>query len=145
MLVSLDLGDGDLHPKNKKAFGERLALMAEKNIYGKNIVAEGPQFTSYSIIRDTIEISFSRTGSGLVLQNDTAKVFSIAGSDKKFYWTNAIVRNNKLLVFNTKVKNPQAVRYAWGENPSVTLFNKEGFPAAPFRTDTWQLREDGKW
>ncbi|GEO11892.1 9-O-acetylesterase [Segetibacter aerophilus] len=145
MLVSLDIGDGDLHPKDKKLFGERLALMAEKDIYGKKIVAEGPEFKSYSVIRDTIEIVFDNAGSGLVLKNDTAKVFSIAGSDKKFYWADVIIRNNQLLVFSPKVKNPQAVRYAWAENPSVTLFNKEGFPAAPFRTDAWQLKEDGKW
>jgi sialate O-acetylesterase len=145
MLVSLDIGDGDLHPKNKKAFGERLALMAEKNIYGKGIVAEGPSLVGYAVVRDTIEVSFDNAGSGLELKNDTAKVLSIAGSDRKFYWANGIIKNNKLLVYSSKVKNPQAVRYAWGENPSVNLFNKEGFPAAPFRTDTWQLKEDGKW
>jgi sialate O-acetylesterase len=145
MLVSLDIGDGDLHPKNKKAFGERLASIAQKHIYGKNIVVDGPVFTSYAIIRDTVEISFADNGSGLILKNDTAKVFSIAGRDNRFYWADVIIRNNKLLVYSAMVKNPQAVRYAWAENPSVTLFNKEGFPAPPFRTDAWQLKEDGKW
>ncbi|HZH66627.1 MAG TPA: sialate O-acetylesterase [Flavisolibacter sp.] len=145
MLVSLDIGDGDLHPKNKKAFGERLASIAQKHIYGKNIVVDGPVFTSYAVIRDTVEISFADNGSGLILKNDTAKVFSIAGRDNRFYWADVIIRNNKLLVYSAMVKNPQAVRYAWAENPSVTLFNKEGFPAPPFRTDAWQLKEDGKW
>jgi sialate O-acetylesterase len=82
---------------------------------------------------------------GLHFKGDNTTGFAIAGVDKKFYWANAIIRENKVLVFSQSVLNPFAVRYGWGENPDLSLFYKDGLPVAPFRTDTWILREDGRW
>ncbi|HEX8549159.1 MAG TPA: sialate O-acetylesterase [Cytophagaceae bacterium] len=146
MAVTLDLGDDDLHPKNKKPMGERLAMIAQKNLYGKsNLIIGGPEYRSYRVNHDTVEITFDNVGSGLVFKNDTAKGFSIAGLDKKFYWADAKIRGNKVLVFSPKVNCPQSVRYGWGENPLFSLFNKEGFPSSPLRTDDWGIRRDGLW
>jgi sialate O-acetylesterase len=145
MVVSIDIGDGDLHPKNKKPFGERLAALALHHIYKNNITSEGPLLNEVRVNGDTIVVSFHHTGMGLVFNSDSAKGFAIAGDDRRFYWANASISNNTVKVYSPWVKNPKAVRYAWGENPDFSLFNREGWPASPFRTDDWQLREDGRW
>lgn len=146
MVVTLDLGDADLHPKNKKPMGERLAMFAQKNLYGKkNLIVGGPVYKSYSVNRDTVEITFDNVGLGLVLKDDTVKGFSIAGLDKKFYWAEAKIKGNKVFVYSKKVSCPQSVRYAWGENPHFSLFNREEFPSSSFRTDDWEIRRDGTW
>jgi sialate O-acetylesterase len=146
MVVTLDLGDEDVHPKNKKPMGERLAMVAQKNLYGKkDIVVGGPIFKSYRVNRDTVELTFDNIGSGLIFRNDSVKGFSIAGLDKKFVWADAKIKGNKVFVFSPKVTCPQSVRYAWGEIPLFSLFNKEGYPSSLFRTDDWEIRRDGLW
>lgn len=139
MAVTIDAGEwNDIHPLNKKAVGDRLALAARKLAYGeKDLVSSGPLFQSASVEGDKIRIHFSDTGSGLVAKgDDTLHYFAIAGADKKFVWAKAKIENNTVVVWNEHVQNPLYVRYAWADNPDgANLYNKEGLPAGPFRTD----------
>lgn len=139
MAVTIDAGEwNDIHPLNKKAVGDRLALAARKLAYGeKDLVSSGPLFRSASVEGDKIRIHFSDTGSGLVAKDDdTLHYFAIAGADKKFVWAKAKIENNTVVVWNEHVQNPLYVRYAWADNPDgANLYNKEGLPAGPFRTD----------
>jgi sialate O-acetylesterase len=115
-----------------------LALIAEKLAYGeKDIVYSGPVFQSATTDGNKIVISFTNTGSGLVTNDgEELNQFSIAGADKKFVWAKAKIEGDKVVVWNDGVANPMYVRYAWADNPDgANLFNKEGLPASPFRTD----------
>jgi len=139
MVVAIDLGEwNDIHPDRKKEVGDRLAMAAEKIAYHENdIVYAGPLYESSTIDGNKIIISFTHTGSGLIT-NDGEELyyFAIAGSDKKFIWAKAKIENNKVTVWNDTITNPMYVRYAWADNPDgANLFNKEGLPASPFRTD----------
>lgn len=138
MVVAIDLGEwNDIHPDNKKDVGERLALAALKLSYNENIIYSGPLFKSAVIEGSTISISFDHTGSGLITNDGEAPGdFAIAGADKKFVWAKAKIENNKIIVWSDEVKQPMYVRYAWADNPvQPNLYNKEGLPASPFRTD----------
>jgi sialate O-acetylesterase len=139
MAVAIDLGEwNDIHPDNKKDVGERLALIGEKLAYGNNdIVYSGPLYQSSRIDGNKIILSFNQTGSGLVaIDGEPLSQFAIAGADKKFVWANASIEGNTVVVWSEKVTDPKFVRYAWADNPEgANLFNKEGLPASPFRTD----------
>jgi sialate O-acetylesterase len=138
MAVAIDLGEwNDIHPDNKKDVGERLALIAKKLAYGENIVYSGPLYQSATIDGNKIIISFTNTGSGLTISDgDDTAIFAIAGADKKFVWAKAKIDGDKIIVSNEEVTNPMYVRYAWADNPvNPNLYNKEGLPASPFRTD----------
>ena len=139
MAVTIGAGEwNDVHPLNKKDVGDRLALAAEKTAYGEQqLVSSGPVFKSAVVDGDKIVISFSSTGSGLTA-NDGGELnqFAIAGADKKFVWADAIIVGDKVVVSCKTLPNPVYVRYAWADNPEgANLFNKEGLPASPFRTD----------
>ncbi len=139
MAVTIDIGEwNDIHPLDKKDVGNRLALAAEKLVYGeKNLVASGPLYQSMKVTGNKVVISFTNTGGGLVAKGgDSLQYFAIAGADKKFVWAKAIIQNNKVIVWNDAVQNPVAVRYAWADNPAkANLYNKEGLPASPFTTE----------
>jgi sialate O-acetylesterase len=137
MVNAIDLGEADnIHPKNKQEVGRRLALLANKVVYKKPLQAYGPIFKRFSIRGDQMRIQFTETGAGLSIKGDgPLKGFAVAGSDKKFYWANAKIDGNSVIVQSDKVKVPVAVRYAWADNPECNLTNKEGLPAIPFRTD----------
>jgi sialate O-acetylesterase len=137
MAVGIDLGEwNDIHPDNKKDVGERLWLIAQKLAYGKEVVFSGPLFQSATINGNKITLSFTHTGSGLVAKDsEELREFAIAGADKKFVWAKATIEGDKIVVWNDEVANPLYVRYAWADNPDVNLYNKEGLPASPFRTD----------
>lgn len=138
MVVAIDVGEwNDIHPDNKKDVGERLALAAKKIAYGEDLVASGPIYESASIQGDKIVVSFRYTGSGLITNDGEAlSNFAIAGADKKFVWANAKIEGDKVIVWSDEVKAPQYVRYAWADNPdNPNLYNREGLPASPFRTD----------
>jgi sialate O-acetylesterase len=139
MAVAIDLGEwNDIHPDNKKDVGERLALLAEKIAYGeKEVVCSGPIYQSATIDGNKITISFSNTGTGLITSDgEELNQFAIAGADKKFVWAKAMIRGDKVIVWNDDVADPMYVRYGWADNPDgANLFNKEGLPASPFRTD----------
>jgi len=142
MSVGIDVGEAnDIHPVDKKDIGNRLALAARKLAYKeKKLVSSGPLYQSMKQRGNTIVISFSNTGGGLVSKDgQPLKYFAIAGEDKKFVWAEAVVKGNTIEVSAPAVSSPVAVRYAWAENPEgVNLYNKEGLPASPFRTDDWQ-------
>jgi sialate O-acetylesterase len=138
MAVTIDLGEwNDIHPDNKKDVGERLALAAEKITYGENIVHSGPIYESSKVDGNKIIITFYNTGSGLVTNDkEDPGEFAIAGADKKFVWAKAKIEGNSVVVWNEAIVNPIYVRYAWADNPvNPNLYNKEGLPASPFRTD----------
>ncbi len=139
MAVAIDLGEwNDIHPDNKKDVGIRLALAAQKVAYGeKNVVSSGPLYQSATINGSKIVITFSNTGSGLVAKDgEELSAFAIAGADKNFVWAQAKIEGDKVIVWNENVPAPLYVRYAWADNPAnANLYNKEGLPASPFRTD----------
>ena len=137
MAVAIDLGEwNDIHPDKKKPVGDRLALIADKIVYGKDIVYSGPIFKAATIDGNKIILSFTNTGSGLITNDgEELREFAIAGADKKFVWAKAKIEGDKIVVSADAVANPVYVRYAWADNPDVNLYNKEGLPASPFRTD----------
>ncbi|MEI6950246.1 sialate O-acetylesterase [Paraflavisolibacter sp. H34] len=139
MAVAIDLGEwNDIHPDNKKDVGLRLATAARKVAYGeKDVVYSGPIYQSSRVEGNKIILSFDHTGSGLVTGDSEAPgAFALAGADKKFVWAQAKIEGNTVVVWNDEVPNPVHVRYAWADNPpGANLYNKEGLPASPFRTD----------
>lgn len=140
MAVAIDVGEwNDIHPLNKKAVGDRLAAAAQKIAYDEDVVYSGPLYKSAKIKGNQIVLSFYHKGSGLIAQGDgTLKYFAIAGEDRRFVWAQAEIRGDKVVVWSDEIENPKAVRYAWADNPEgANLYNEEGFPASPFRTDSW--------
>ena len=138
MAVAIDLGEwNDIHPDNKKDVGERLALAAMKLAYGENIVHSGPIYVSSTVDRHEVVIRFDNIGGGLITNDGEApSEFAIAGTDKKFVWAKARIENDHVIVWNDALVEPKYVRYAWADNPvNPNLYNKEGLPASPFRTD----------
>jgi sialate O-acetylesterase len=143
MAVTTDIGDAkDIHPTNKQDVGKRLAAIALNNVYDKKMVYSGPTFKSQEIKGNQIILTFDNLGSGLSTSdsNGVLKGFEIAGADKVFYTAKAIIKNNKVIVSAEKVSNPVAVHYGWADDDTeINLFNKEKFPASPFRTDDWEM------
>ncbi|OXA81098.1 sialate O-acetylesterase [Flavobacterium sp. 270] len=143
MAVAIDLGEkNDIHPKNKQDVGKRLALAAEKVVYGNTeIVDSGPTFKSFSVDNGKIRIQFENFGSGLLLKDKYGYVrgFSIAGNDKIFKWAKGFQEGNNIILYNDEIENPTAVRYDWGNSPDGNLYNQVGLPAVPFRTDDYPL------
>ena len=139
MAVAIDIGDwNDIHPENKETVGHRLALLARKNVYGeKSLVASGPTYQSMKTEGNKIILTFTNIGKGLLVKNvNELKQFSIAGTDQKFVWANAIIKGNKVMVWADVVDHPVAVRYAWADNPEgCNLYNKDNLPASPFTTE----------
>lgn len=142
MVVTTDIGErDDIHPKNKQDVGKRLAAMALKQTYGKDIVYTGPMYQSMKVVGNKIILSFSNVGGGLSVKdsNGILKGFEIAGQDQMFYNGKAVIENNHIVVHSENVNQPVAVRFGWTDDASANnLFNKEGFPATPFRTDNWK-------
>ena len=140
MAVAIDIGEwNDVHPLNKEDVGKRLALGAQKVAYGdETVVYSGPIYRSMKTVGNKITLTFTHIGSGLIARGGELKYFAIAGADKKFVWAKAKIQGNKVIVRNDDIANPVAVRYAWADNPEgANLYNKEGLPASPFRTDEW--------
>lgn len=143
MVVSIDTGDAvELHPKNKRPLGIRHALLALQQTYGQQVVGRGPRFTSHRVQDNKILLEFDSIGSGLMAARlGTLDAFAIAGEDRQWRWADAEMTDGKVVVSSQEVPRPVAVRYAWAMNPSQRnlLYNKEGLPASPFRTDDWPL------
>jgi sialate O-acetylesterase len=136
MAVIIDIGDEkDIHPKNKQDVGKRLAAWAQAKVYGKPIVYSGPMFEALKVEGTSARVTFKHAGGGLVAKGEVLKGFAIAGEDGKFVWADAKIDGATVVVSSPKVEKPAAVRYAWADNPECNLYNKEGFPASPFRTD----------
>jgi sialate O-acetylesterase len=137
--VTIDVGDPDnVHPKNKEPVGERLALIALANVYGRKVEYSGPRYASMKVEGNAIRIRFSHVDGGLLAKDGPLKWFQIAGADEQFVDAEATIDGKTVVVKSDKVAAPAAVRYAWANYPiGCNLFNAAGLPAAPFRTDAW--------
>ena len=138
--VIIDLGEGkDIHPKNKVDVGRRLARWALANEYGFDIPFHSPMYRSMERDGNRIVLHFDHVGSGWRPFDVANPVgFAIAGSDKKFAWANAeFGPENTIVVWSDEVEQPASVRYAWSDNPVCNVFNRDGLPLTPFRTDDW--------
>jgi sialate O-acetylesterase len=143
LVVTNDIGEhDDIHPVNKQDVGRRLAYQARKIVYGENkLLAEGPTVKEATIAKDKFELTYDHIGSGLVAKDGASqlKAFSVAGQDNIFYRANAIIKGNKVIVWSEAVAQPLHLRYAFESSPAaINLYNKEGFPAVPFRTDQFK-------
>jgi len=138
LAVAIDIGDGkDIHPKNKRDVGVRLALNALARNYGQKVECSGPWYRSMKVKDGAIRLSFDHARSGLVARSVALKGFAIAGEDKKFVWADARIDGKTVVVASPQIPKPVAVRYAWDTNPDCNLYNGAGLPAVPFRTDDW--------
>ncbi|HCE46868.1 MAG TPA: 9-O-acetylesterase [Lentisphaeria bacterium] len=139
LAVAIDIGEAkDIHPKNKKDVGLRLALQAVNKVYGKNIVCDGPVYREMKVKGDSIVLKFETSNAGLEsLDGKKLRGFAVADSTKKFQWAEAKIVGNTVVVSSSKVKKPVAARYAWADNPECNFGNDLGLPASPFRTDNW--------
>ena len=159
LVVTVDIGDEPAGPhyKNKQEAGRRISLVARNLVYGeKDLVSSGPEFTEMMLERKNADpdpatvstntpfvkefktrLYFKHLGSGLVFKPGNAKPngFAVAGEDKQFVWADAVIEGDTVVVSASEVAVPRYVRYGWAYNPIITLFNKEGLPALPFRTD----------
>jgi sialate O-acetylesterase len=137
--VTIDLGDPkDVHPHRKTEVGERLALLALGIAYKKSVMYSGPLYQSMTVEGNKINIRFANTSSALEARGGGPLTgFAIAGANRQFHWAEATIAGASVVVSSPEVAAPVAVRYAWGDSPHCNLFNKDGLPASPFRTDSW--------
>lgn len=154
LAVGIDVGDPrDVHPTGKLDIGLRLAAAARKIAYGESIVHSGPIFRSFSTQGSTLRISFTEIGSGLAiseapwrangvepLPKDKLLGFTIAGDDRVWHEADAKIDGEQVVLSSPNVPKPIAARYGWANAPRCNLYNKEGLPASPFRTDNWPLK-----
>lgn len=143
VITTIDVGEAnDIHPKNKKAVGERLAMLSMHYDYGATL-KKSPSFKNATIKNDKIIIEMNTYGSQLKSLDKYGYLrgFAIAGEDGKFEWAKAnLNENSNIVVYSENIKNPKYVRYAWSDNPGpLDLVNMEGLPAYPFRTDDFEL------
>lgn len=161
MAVLIDLGEEeDIHFRNKKDAGERLAAVALAKSYGRDILWSGPTLQSSKVEGDKIRIQFSHADGGLVakplpavyqpkssvpatkplvLHSPASEVqgFAVCGEDRRWKWAQAKIESDAVVVWSPEVPAPKFVRYAWEDNPTCNLYNGAGFPAGPFRTDAF--------
>jgi sialate O-acetylesterase len=139
LAVTVDAGDPDnVHPKDKEPVGERLALIALANAYGRKLEYSGPRYSSMKVEGNAIRIRFTHADGGLVAKDGPLKWFQIAGADGQFVDADATIDGKTIVVKSDKAPAPAAVRYAWSNYPvGCNLYNAAGLPAAPFRTDSW--------
>ena len=150
MAVTTDIGESkDIHPKNKQDVGKRLAAVALHQLYNKTNEFSGPVYQSMRAEGNKLILSFTHVGSGLTVKDASGNVegFEVAGTDQKFYPAKASIQGNQIALSAENVKTPIAVHYAWADDAgNANLFNKEGFPANPFRTDKWKgITQAGKY
>ena len=159
MAVLIDIGEaGDIHPLNKQEVGSRLAKIALAKQFRQDVRYTGPVYRSMSVEGDKIRLSFDSVGGELVARELPAiydvsvarketkplvhnrpgsqlEGFAICGADRKWVWADAVIERNTVVVSAPEVREPVAVRYAWADNPTCNLYNKEGLPCSPFQTD----------
>ena len=136
MVVTLDIGEtNDIHPSNKHDVGYRLAGLALKNDYNKNITASGPLYKNFEVNGKEIFIDFNSIGTGLLLNSNKVSEFEIAGKNKIYHKAKAKVVGKRISLSSREVVKPMYARYAWSDVSIATLFNKEGLPASSFSTE----------
>ncbi len=126
-----------LHPARKRPVGERLALLSLAKVYHQKVAYSGPMFVKMKIQGHKARLYFRHVDGKLTSHGKPIVGFAIAGKDHRFYWAHAVISGPTVIVSSTRVAQPMAVRYGWGQNPQHSLFNKAGLPMAPFRTDRW--------
>jgi sialate O-acetylesterase len=137
MAVTIDIGDkANVHPKDKQDLGDRLARIARALVYGEKIEYSGPMYQSMQVEGNSIRVKFSHIGGGLTAKNGDLKTFEIAGADKNYVPATARIDGDSVVITAAGVTAPVAARYAWNRWPEgCNLYNADGLPAAPFRTD----------
>lgn len=145
MVVTTDVGNAnDIHPRNKKTVGDRLALWALHDVYNhKEIETSGPLYTDFKKENGRILLQCSHAA-GLYAKDGPLKEFTVAGADQQFVAAHAAILNGVIAVWSEQVPDPVAVRFAWQNVPEPNLFNAAGLPASPFRTDNWPVETQGK-
>ena len=146
MAVITDVGDQkDIHPKQKEPVGARLALAARAIAYDEKIVYSGPTYKSKDIRGNKIVLHFDHVGSGLEARGGELKGFQVCGEDRRWQWAKATIQDdNTVVVTHFDIAEPIAVRYGWADFPMVNLWNKNGLPASPFRTDDFPVTTQPK-
>jgi len=145
MAVITDVGDkDDIHPTKKQPVGARLALAAQGIAYKKKIEYSGPIYRKMTVKGGKAIVSFDHARSGLEARDGKLQGFAICGPDRKFVWADAAIEGGRVVVSSPSVSEPVAVRYGWADYPVVNLYNKEGLPASPFRTDDFPMVSAGK-
>ncbi|GFZ34274.1 9-O-acetylesterase [Clostridium zeae] len=137
MIVTVDLGEAeDVHPKNKKTVGERLALVARQDVYKEEIKGHSPIYNGYNIIGNKVEINFDDVLPGeLIIKDDTElKGFEIYDKNRNLYPAKAYIVEDRVIVSSDKVNEPIGVAYGWKNYVEINLFNNIGLPASPFNT-----------
>ncbi len=139
--VIIDVGEGrDIHPRDKQTVANRLARIALARDYGVKMAWQSPRYESMQINGNSVTIHFKDVSSGGLYTFDVHQAigFQIAGEDRKFVWADAkLDGKTKVKVSSPEVPNPVAVRYAWADNPVANLYDRNGLPVTPFRTDDW--------
>jgi sialate O-acetylesterase len=137
--LAIDVGNPtDIHPTNKQEVGHRLALAARALTYGEKIEYSGPTFREITVMGPRAQLWFDHVGAGFEAKGGTLTGFWIAGADRRFVPAEAKIEGDSVTVVSAQVPEPVAVRYAWQDDPAVTLYNREGLPASSFRTDVWK-------
>ena len=151
MAITIDVGNPkDVHPADKLDVGQRLALVAKNLVYGEKVVASGPLYRDSKIDDGKIRVRFTETGTGLVIgqqpwcapgvkpfPKDKLVGFYLAAENKKWVEAEAKIDGDSVVVSSPQVPKPVAIRYGWANSPRCNLYNREGLPASPFRTDDW--------
>jgi len=140
MAVAIDIGEaGNIHPKNKQDIGDRLAQAGLRIAYNRDLVAMGPLMRSITFENDRVRVQFDHVGGGLIVRGQGRELrgFVVAGPDRRFHRAEARIEGRGIVARSKEVPDPIAIRYAWADNPDCNLFNKEGIPASPFRSDGW--------
>lgn len=142
MASAIDVGDVyDIHPKDKRTVGERLALGALATAYKKDTVYIGPTYQSHTISGRQVKLKFANADGLRAVGGEKLTGFALAGSNRIFYPAAATIAGTTVTVKSDSVVAPVAVRYGWAKNPIVNLYNRANLPAVPFRTDAWPPKE----
>lgn len=147
MIVLLDGGEKtDIHPHSKDIAGNRLARLARHQVYGESgLIYSGPTVQSASAEGSKLVLSFDNTGSGLVLKDGGENTFEVCGKDGIYQPAQATLEDGQIVVWSQAVPSPRHARYGWHTWVVPTLFNQEGLPAGPFRTDDFPLTTEGRY
>jgi len=138
MAVAIDIGNPrDVHPKNKQEVGNRLARLALRRIYGREIADSGPIYRGMIAEGSQLRLTFDHTEGGLEAKGGALRGFTVAGEDREFHPAEARIEAGTVVVWSEAVPEPKASRYGWADSPDCNLYNSSGLPASPFRTDDW--------
>ena len=145
MACAIDIGAAnDIHPKNKQEVGRRLALVALKDTYGKDVICRGPTPRKTTFADGAAHISFRYAAGLRTRDGGPVRGFAVAGKDQKWHWATGAIDGQAVVLRCDAVPNPVSVRYAWADNPTCNLVNGAGLPAPSFRTDDWKGLTFGK-